>query len=118
MAFVHCHNCDWQQDDFWDFGFRKYGYFMKWGYNPFSLFLSYVFGRGGYWRPRRIDHDDWCAKELGWSRRDPHSWWLIWWQLKRVVRKFVTQEWWTWNEYKKDPDKYCPDCGNEGLCID
>ena len=123
MAYLHCHDCDWSQDDFWDFSFGKYGYWgisrkLMWRYNPISCFLSYVFTKRGYWFPKRIDHDDFTAKECGWKRRDPHSWWLAWRGLKRTVRKFRTQEWWTHKAFEEEINKVCPKCNSTNLDID
>lgn len=129
MAYVHCHSCHWSQDDFWDFKLKigRYGgYFdfirwpirVGWGYNPFSVFFSYVFGRRGYWWPRRIDHDDFCAKDNGWGRRDPHSWWLIGWAFRRMLRTLKNQRWRTFEDLKKDKDQRCPECGSDDLDID
>ena len=123
MAFVHCHGCDWSQDDFWDFSFSKYAYWLKWNYNPISVFMSYVFTRRGYWKPRRIRHDKWCAEENGWRRRDPHSWRLTWFQFKRIFRKVFYQKWWTESGWrlaiKKNGGNWplCPSCEGS-LCID
>lgn len=29
MAYVHCHNCDWQQDDFWDVSFNPLRFLLN-----------------------------------------------------------------------------------------
>lgn len=128
MAYLYCHSCHWSQDDFWDFRVRvggySYFYFIKWpvrvgwGYNPFSAFLSEVFGWHGYWRPRRVDYDDYCAKDNGWGRRDPHSWWLIGRSFRCMIRNLKSQRWRTYDEFKRDPDKRCPRCGSDDLDID
>lgn len=115
MAYVHCHQCGWSQDDFWDFSWRKYGYWHGWRYNPFSCFLSYV---DSYIKPRRITFDKWVAKESGWKRIDPHSWWLIWDRFKSMIKKFIKQKWWFEDSYYKDKKKKCPCCGNDKLCVD
>lgn len=120
MAFLHCHSCDWSQDDYWDFSIRRgYGHFtvfgFGWQYNPISCFLSYVFGRQGYWWPRRIDFDDNIAKECGWKRRDPHSWFLIVREFKRMIRKFKNQRWWTHEQFLADVDAVCPNCGKSNF---
>ncbi len=129
MAYLHCHtkNCDWSQDDFWSFKIGKYGYwkfpFSKFGiaYNPISVFLSYVCTKKGYWKPRRIVHDSSWAKEAGWSRKDPHSWWLAWQSFKDIFRRFKGQKWWTYESWKSDYDKgiaVCPNCGQKNFDID
>jgi len=143
MAYVHCHACNWQQDDFWDFGIRisrfggYYNFFrlgfvsrkslpifsIGWKYNPFSLFLSYVFGSTmidwkGYWRPRRVEMDKWYTDEMGWKTNRPHSWFLIWYHFTRMIKRFRTQHWWTYETWKKDPQRWrCPKCG-AASCVD
>jgi len=120
MAYLHCHSCDWSQDDFWSFGFHKYGYFWRWGYNPISYFLSIVFSwKYGYWRPQRREFDAWLAKDLGWKRNDPHSWWLIWFHFKKMLKSFKRQKWWTWKSWQKYKDTaICPQCGDRNFDID
>jgi hypothetical protein len=125
MAFLHCHSCDWSQDDFWDFRIRRgRGYFsikwlgLGWEYNPVSVFLSYVFGRKGYWWPRRIDFDDNCKRENGWKRRDPHSWYLIGQEFKSMRRKFKNMRWRTMEEFNKDKHAVCPNCGKQNFDVD
>ena len=118
MAYLHCHTkgCCWSQDDWWDFSFGKYG----WAYNPFSVFLSYVFGYKGYWFPRRIEFDSNWAKENNY-RIDPHSWWLAWREFKKIFWKFKRQKWWTEKSWKKDykaGKAVCPDCGQVNFDID
>ncbi len=126
MAYLHCHNCDWSQDDFWDFKFHKYGYFHRWGYNPFSVFLSYVFSKDGYWKPRRITHEPYAAHDQGWGRNDPHSWWLILDCFLSMLRKLRRQVFWTEASYAKARDVAivsghtlgCPSCNANKLDID
>jgi hypothetical protein len=114
MAYVHCHNCDWSQDDFWDFRFWR-----RHSYNPISYFLRRVIGwKDGLWRPRRTRHDHWYAVEQKWKRDDPHSWYLVWWLLKRMCRSFKHQHWWTWTGYWTDKRKVCPSCGSPKLDVD
>ena len=125
MSYVHCHSCDWSQDDFWDFRLtRGHGYVtfvnlgkfkVGWEYNPLSLFLSYV---ATYLKPRRIDHDLWIAKEKGWRRKDPHSWWLIGQEFKKVFWRFKRQHWWFEKQFFDEVDKLCPKCGARNLDVD
>lgn len=91
---------------------------IGWPYNPISCFLSHVFGRRGYIWPRRIEFDSSFIKESGWSRKDPHSWWLIKHEFGRMLRKFKTQRYRTYDDFKKDPHKVCPECGSDDLDID
>lgn len=124
MAYLHCHNCNFSQDDFWDFRLGKYGYFWHWGYNPFSVFLMYVFGRHGFIKPHRIEFDRNVMAESGWKRRDPHSWWLIWLRVRNLIRTFKRQRWWTYNSFQTSCKirngawPPCPECGKRKLDID
>lgn len=121
MAYVHCHNCDWSQDDFWDFSWGCYGYWHGWRYNPFSLFLRYV---GDYWWPRVIEFDVGWAEEQGWPSHHRHSWRLLWDQFVRIPRKFRKQKWWTYKVWERAIDRNvgkwpaCPHCGAQALDID
>jgi len=120
MAYLHCHSCDWGQDDFWSFRFRrKYGYFklfgFGWEYNPISCFLSYV---NEYAKPRRLEFDKYYANEMGWKRHDVHSWWLLWQEFKDMLKSFRRQKWWTYKGFKKAKEKKCPKCGSTKLDID
>lgn len=115
MAYVHCHNCDWSQDDFWSFK----------GYNPIRFFWKNVlWGRSGYWKPRRIEYDSSVIKEYGWKRTDPHSWWLLARAIRRIFKDFLHQKWWTYASWKKTVEKngnkwpVCPKCGKPELDID
>jgi hypothetical protein len=128
MAYLHCHSCDWSQDDYWDFRLtRKYGYLnikwlgIGWGYNPISCFLSELFGKHGYLRPRRIKFDSYAAKEYGWKRSNPHSWFLLMYEFKRMLRKFKDMRWKTHEAFRKDSDAdkaKCPHCGAVNFDVD
>lgn len=122
MAFLHCHKCPWSQDDFWSFKIGKSGYHRLWptkfymAYNPISVFLAHTFGKHGYWRPRRVHFDKYVAIENKWKRSDPHSWWLILREFKRMISKFKNQKWWTERAFQRDRRlkiAACPNCGSK-----
>ena len=131
MAYLHCHGkdgkCHWSQDDWWDFKIgKRHGYYYSrptkigWAYNPFSVFLSYVFTEKGYWYPRRIMMDRYWAKQNN-CRIDPHSWWFAWKEFTRIFKKFKNQKWRTYEDFKKDHDAgkaVCPSCGEINFDID
>lgn len=129
MSYLHCHKCGWEQDDFWSFELRWST--RPFGYNPLSCIIESV-----YWliRPRYIGMDKWIIDDIN-SRfvrvriRDKindftnniemteiyeiHSWALLWWEIKKNIRKFRNMKWWTYRAYKYD--KYlqiaeCPKC--------
>ena len=121
---VHCHSCDWSQDDFWDFSFGRYGYFrfrqgLAWKYNPFSLLLSYA---KSYGRPAPVELDPQYARDMGWPQT-VHSWRILWNRVCQTVRRLWRQEWWTWNSWQRDINRNggrwpkCPRCHADNLDI-
>lgn len=105
MSYIHCHNCDWEQDDFWG-----------WRYNPVSCFLRDV---AYYLKPRRIQFDSNVAGEMGWTRTDLHSWYMIVLSERKMFRRIFRQKWWTYRDWKRAKDRnICPSCKGEGLCVD
>jgi|GEM_PF-2423237 len=116
MAYLHCHSCNWSQDDFWDFSFYKTKKGIRWSYNPFSVFIDYIERNI---KPRRIKFQDSVKEDYGWKRTDPHSWFLIYYEFKRMIRKFKHQKWWTYEDWKKDKaTAVCPNCGDRNFDID
>jgi hypothetical protein len=70
MAYLHCHSCGWEQDDFWTLCFKIT--WRKWrksfwklgldiGYNPISRLLDDL---KWLWVPRWIGLDDWIIEDL------------------------------------------------------
>jgi hypothetical protein len=101
MAYIHCHDCDWEQDDFWS---RRY--------NPVQTFFSYV-KSFRLWIPRTLEGDR--------PVFPTHSYVFLWRQVLRMLRKFRNMRWWTWKTYKRDREAniaFCPKCGARDLCID
>ena len=39
MAYLHCHACGWEQDDFWEWKWWD-GWQRPFGYNPLSLMMG------------------------------------------------------------------------------
>jgi hypothetical protein len=105
---------------------------MVFGYNPITWFLEMV---REYIRPRWIGMDRWIVDDIlkssGYQIRyrteykgkkvfQVHSWSMLVWEWKRMLRKFKKQKWWTEKSYKKDPEKLCPKCNQyiPSSCID
>jgi len=114
MAYLHCHNCNWEQDDFWNWTI-KWNKLHKWnsrpfGYNPLSLILEDF---ACYWKPRRIKFDKYTAIEMGFKTNNIHSWSMLRHGLKIHFNRLFTQKWRTWEAWKKDKDSgvaECPGC--------
>lgn len=73
MAYLHCQNCKWEQDDFW----TKH-------YNPGIVLRREI---KEYLRPR-IVHGDPVSGD-----GDIHSWQLIWKAIRRYLRVHWTMVW-------------------------
>ena len=122
MSYLHCHNCDWGQDDFWEWSWKgvlvlwkfwKWGY-RPLGYNPLSMILEDIHEYG---KPRYVEFDKWYAEEREWKSNKVHSWFLLKENIKRQIRKLFFQKWWTWASWKKDYENKrarCPGCGSSG----
>lgn len=118
MSYLHCHSCDWSQDDFYSKT-----------YNPITKIIDSI---KEYIRPRIIEWDS------GFIRNDfpklvkyTHVPVIIinnkcfsWnWMLLDIVRDFKSmfkQKWWTYKSFKKAYDKgaVCPKCGKRNFDID
>jgi hypothetical protein len=117
MAYLHCHECGWFQDDFWEWKI-KWKNIFKWqtrpfGYNPISLMLEDI---AEYWKPRYIGMDSYWCKEHGLKGNKVHSWWLLRYELKRHIKRLFSMKYWTLNSYKKAKNKgiaVCPKCGSK-----
>lgn len=125
MSYLHCHNCGWSQDDFWDFKI-KWSKLFCWrsrpfGYNPLSLILEDF---AEYWKPRYVGFDFYAAKEMGVKLKKGnkiHSWTLLRYNLKRHIKRLFTQKWWTEKSFKKDYYNrvaLCPECSANDFDID
>ena len=99
MAYVHCHACSWEQDDFW-----------SWSYNPIK---SLWFRIQWLARPRIVTTDD--------GNVPIFSWRLLFRECVVVLRRIPQQHWWTtksWQKHVAREPPYCPDCGKLELDVD
>lgn len=120
MAYLHCHNCFWEQDDFW-----------SWKYNPITKFWRDI---KWLWKPRWMKLDTWIVHDITRYTRIPvykrriikgnceiFSWnWLLV-EFIKEIRITFRQKWWTWNSWKKDyktKKPVCPRCKSKLLDID
>jgi len=119
MAYLHCHSCDWSQDDFWS---KRY--------NPLTKLRDDF---KWLWRPQMWGMDEFIVSDLTrlthvpvWRFRSPSgvglqvfSWnWLILEIVKEIII-FRRQRWWTHAAWKRDQDTaVCPKCGDWNFDID
>jgi len=119
MAYLHCHNCDWSQDDFWTFR-----------YNPITKFWDKI---KWLWKPKFIELDDWLIDDLEkytkiyvWKFKNSKrchkkvfSWDWLFLELVKNWRLFREQKWWTWKSWKKkSKTALCPKCKTHNFDID
>lgn len=140
MAYLHCHACGWEQDDFW-----------TWRYNPLTKLWDDV-----KWlaRPRIMEMDSWIVEELteytgvhvwrfkhkeksedskkDWKNDDKvivnlnkhscarvFSWDWLFLEAVKEWKLFRRQKWWTMKSWKKHRDTaVCPKCGQRAFDID
>ena len=112
MAYLHCHNCDWSQDDFWS----KEG-----GYNPIDHLKHY---REDILEDR-IHFDKYAIEEMGLDPKEDEKGWYINGQAYVANRLRATAESIermyarTYEEWKQTKDTFiCPECGSKNLDID
>jgi hypothetical protein len=117
MAYLHCHSCDWEQDDFWNWKWTwKIWKERPFGYNPISLMIDYV---RRYMKPRYIEFDSHFAESIGFKSNRIHSWRFMLHEFNRNFRRVRKMKWWTEDSwYKSREDAVCPGCGDKNFDID
>jgi len=117
MAYLHCHSCGWEQDDFWTWKWSwKIWKFRPFGYNPISLIIEDI---REYAKPRYLIFDSSFAKENGFRSNRIHSWWMLLWELRRHFKRIFKMKWWTWKNWQKHKNTaVCPKCGDRNFDID
>ena len=107
MAYLHCHSCDWQQDDF----------YSPEGYNPARYLLSWNDVLCGDKRSRlneQFSDDAEFVRENGpITTRE-----VVAREYEKFARRIRSMKWVTYEDFKADPNKVCPECGSDDLDID
>ena len=129
MAYLHCHSCDWSQDDFW-----------SWRYNPLTKTWRDIKWN---WKPVWRSMDKWYLDDikeyLGISylyrkKESPctrpirapttfeyqvFSWYWFIIQIVMEFRNILRMRWWTWKSWQRNKNTaVCPGCGNRNFDID
>jgi len=117
MSYLHCHSCDWSQDDFWH---KKY--------NPLTKIWDDI---KWLWKPRMIGMDIDIVKDLNKythvliiQKRVRHeykifSWnWLVL-EFVKEIKILFQQKWWTYKSWQRHKDTaVCPKCKKRNFDID
>jgi len=107
--YVHCHNCKWEQDDFYDES-----------YNP-AQFLSKEFDNTLYGtKTDRLNQMIYCREFVNgvpicpdMTQQENIARWY-----EHFGRKIREMKWTTYEQYCNDPNKICPKCGSDKLDLD
>lgn len=106
MAYLHCHSCDWSQDDFYDEHYNPAKYLMNWN--------EYLFGKKIDERDQQYTDDTQFLRDNGpITTRE-----VIAREYDKFARRIRTMKWMTDKEFRDDPNKLCPKCGADNLDID
>lgn len=105
MAYLHCHSCDWSQDDFYSVG----------GYNPSSYLSSWMKSLCEDKIDEPFTDDALFIKENGnISRRE-----VIAKEFEGYAKRIRGMKWITMEQWERDKDAaVCPKCGARNFDID
>ena len=93
--YLHCHNCDWSQDDFWDKSYNPIRYLLNWEENLLEKF--------GVDFPGELDTKGMTYDEV------------IAIELERAAITIRSMMWHTYESWKHDKElgiAKCPGCGS------
>jgi hypothetical protein len=101
MAYAHCHECDWTQDDFWDEG-----------YNPIKSLQDWIPDLLDFEKLDQPFTDDpnFIRENGNLTRRQ-----VIALELRKASKNILAMKLLT---YKGAEGSACPNCGNGRVCID
>ena len=97
--YVHCHNCKWEQDDFYSVD----------GYNPAHFLATLTKDLcGDINQPIRVNDG---ASEI--TMRE-----YIARYFEHFAKHIREMKWITADQFYADPNKVCPKCGSDNLDLD
>ena len=109
MSYLHCHSCNFNQDDFWHKGYNPIKYLQDWTDQLF---------REDFYEDRGMD-SNW-KEEIGYGRdQKVTTQELLAHELERSAKVIREMRYRTLEEYRaKNPEGICPKCGKKDLDID
>lgn len=104
MAYLHCNNCDFSQDDFWSESYNPMKSVLDWENNLLNQDIEEPFSS-----------DSWFNETYGNpSRRE-----MLAREFEKQARRIRQMKYRTFEEYKQmNPERICPNCGEKQLDID
>lgn len=108
MAYLHCHSCEWSQDDFYHNGYNPAQYLSTWN--------EYLFGKKFSRLDEPFSNDSNFVREHG----DITTREVIAREFAKFAKRIRNMKWVTYDSYCKElPEKkVCPNCGSKELDID
>ena len=104
MAYAHCHDCTWSQDDFYSLG----------GYNPAYSLMHWMDSLVKGDIDEAFSDDPEFVKDNGnITMRE-----VIACKFERYAKNIREMKWVTNGQFRNDPDKKCPNCGSTNLDVD
>lgn len=109
MAYLHCHNCSWSQDDFYD----------PKGYNPAEFLKSWndvLCGEDRHKIDEQFTDDaEFLRKNGPLTTRE-----VVAREYEKYAKRIREMKWITWDDFRNDKEenKICPQCGSDDLDID
>ena len=132
MAYVHCHNCPWSQDDFWNKKYNPVRYFLKTDI-PTWIVPCHIQADPELVRPNfftrslgltRVWEEPWGDPDTLVEFQSVFTWLILARNFWRRITSLFTQVWWTKTSWAKaiqeNGNKWpvCPSCGADALDID
>jgi len=94
MAFLHCHKCGWEQDDFWSENYNPIKSLQDWMKDLLTKDLEEVFGT-----------DEFTGYTVTWRE-------LLAKECEKAAKAIRNMKWRTEKDYKESEDQTCPKCGS------
>lgn len=107
MSYLHCHDCDWEQDDFYyENGYNPAGYLKSWN--------NFLCGKDSDRIDDQFSTDSNFVRENGpITTREG-----IAREYEKFAERIRNMKWITWEQWQAEPNKVCPGCGSRNLDID
>ncbi len=109
MAYLHCHSCDFSQDDFWHKGYNPIESIQDWEDLLFSDKFNKDYGMDRNWK-----------QEIGYGAdQEVTGQELLAYEFEKTAKIIRGMKYRTMEEFKeKNPEGICPKCGKKDLDID
>jgi hypothetical protein len=107
--YLHCHDCGWSQDDFWNES-----------YNPISCLIDY---KDSLFQDNHFDEGFFTENNIE-PKKDENGFYItgkdfVVWALERAIRRIKNMQVDTYDEWERVKENWrCPECGSKNWDID